>query len=357
MNAYEQVQAQLREEPRTWLVTGAAGFIGSSLSEALLKLGQRVVGLDNFATGHARNLGDVARAVGEEAWARFSFLEGDVRRLDDVREAVRGVDAALHHAAFVSVPGSLKDPALNNAVNVEGFLNLLLAAKDANVKRVVYASSSAVYGDSAALPAAEADIGRSLSPYATSKFVNELYADLFARSYGVRSVGLRYFNIFGPRQDPGGAYAAVISKWADRLLAGERCVIYGDGSATRDFCFVANVVQANLLAAVGEDAATNEGHAVYNIGNGARTTTAELYAALRDALADVTGGNELRALEPLFEPPRAGDVKDSQADIGKAERELGYLPLVSLDEGLRRTLEWYARAASAGLIQPKMSVR
>ena len=337
---YQALQAHLRDHPKTWLITGAAGFIGSSLLETLLNLGQKVVGLDNYATGHARNLDDVARAVGPEAWRRFTFHEGDIRNLEDCKAAMRGVDYVLHHAAFVSVPGSLEDPITNNAVNVDGFLNVLLAAKEYEVKRVVYASSSAVYGDNTSLPATEAKLGNSLSPYATSKYMNELYADLFARSYGVHSVGLRYFNIFGPRQDPNGAYAAVIPKWIDKLLARERCTIFGDGSSSRDFCFVANVVQANLLAATVDDKAAID--RVYNIGNGGRTTTAELYTWLRDSLAEVTGEADLKRLGAHHEPPRPGDVAHSQADITQASKALGYAPHVSVDEGIRRTLRWYA---------------
>ena len=337
---YPTLQAHLRDHPRTWLITGAAGFIGSNLLETLLNLGQTVVGLDNYATGHARNLDDVARAVGPEAWRRFTFHRGDIRKPEDCKTAMQGVDYVLHHAAFVSVPGSLEDPVTNNAVNVGGFLNVLLAAKESDVKRVVYASSSAVYGDNTSLPATEAHLGKSLSPYATSKYMDELYADLFARSYGVRTVGLRYFNIFGPRQDPNGAYAAVIPRWIDKLLAHEPCTIFGDGSSSRDFCFVANVVQANLLAATVEGEAAVD--RVYNIGNGERTSTAELYTWLRDNLAEVTGESELKRLKVHHKPTRPGDVAHSQADITEASRALGYAPQVSVDEGIRRTLRWYA---------------
>ena len=340
---YSQLQARLRDHPKTWLITGAAGFIGSNILETLLNLGQRVVGLDNFVTGYARNLDDVRQAVGDEAWSHFTSKEGDIRNKEDLSAALQdghnGVDYVLHHAAFVSVPGSLADPVTNNAVNVDGFLNVLLAAKEYGVKRVVYASSSAVYGDNQALPATEPHIGHSLSPYATSKYVNELYADLFARAYGVQSTGLRYFNIFGPRQDPNGAYAAVIPRWIDKLLAHERCTIFGDGASSRDFCFVENVVQANLLAATAEGEALS---GAYNIGNGGRTTTLELYHWLRDALAEMLGDAALRKLEPRHEPPRPGDVAHSQADISKAAKELGYAPRVSVDEGVRRTLNWYA---------------
>jgi UDP-N-acetylglucosamine 4-epimerase len=340
---YHLLQERLRRAPRTWLVTGAAGFIGSHLLETLLKLEQRVVGLDNFATGHRHNLDEVQRAVGEAAWSRFRFIEGDISDLATCREALAGVDAVLHQAAFVSVPGSIEDPLLNHQRNVTGFLNLLVAAQERGLKRFVYASSSAVYGDAETLPAREEAVGNALSPYAASKAMDELYAGVFTRLHGLEAIGLRYFNIFGPRQDPNGAYAAVIPKWTARLLSGQRGVIFGDGSATRDFCFVGNVVQANVLAATTENPAAFGG--VFNVGNGGATTTRALYETLRDRLAEVTGREDLRRLEPRFDPPRPGDIAHSRADIGRAQRLLGFEPDVSVEEGLRRTLAWYAARA------------
>lgn len=341
--AYSALKERLQEAPQTWLITGVAGFIGSNLLETLLGLGQQVVGLDNFATGHRHNLDEVERSVGGTAWSRFRLIEGDVSDLETCRGALSGVDVVLHQAAFVSVPGSIENPLLNHERNVTGFLNLLVAAQEVGLKRLVYASSSAVYGDSEALPAREEDVGNALSPYAVSKYMDELYAGVFARLHGLEVVGLRYFNIFGPRQDPEGAYAAVIPKWTARLLSGGSGVIFGDGTATRDFCFVGNVVQANLLAATTSNpAALGE---AYNIGNGGVTTTKELYGTLKERLAEVTGREDIRGLEPRFDPPRLGDIAHSRADIGKAARLLGFEPEVSVDEGLRRTLEWYAAKA------------
>ncbi len=249
LTAYDQLQQHLTSEPCTWLVTGVAGFIGSNLLETLLKLNQRVVGLDNFATGHSRNLTEVQGLVSAPQWARFKFIEGDIRTLADCERACAGVDHVLHQAALGSVPRSLEDPIATNRANIDGFLNMLVAARDAKVKSFTYAASSSTYGDHPALPKVEANIGKPLSPYAVTKYVNELYADVFARCYGFHTIGLRYFNVFGPRQDPNGAYAAVVPKWTAALLKGEPIYINGDGQTSRDFCFVANAVQANLLAA------------------------------------------------------------------------------------------------------------
>jgi UDP-N-acetylglucosamine 4-epimerase len=340
---YGALQETLRAAPKTWLVTGVAGFIGSNLLEALLKLGQRVVGLDNFATGYRHNLDEVRQVVGDAAWSRFRFIEGDISDFATCKAALAGVDTLLHQAAFVSVPGSIEDPLLNHESNVTGFLNLLVAAQEAGLQRFVYASSSAVYGDAEALPAREEDVGNALSPYAVSKTIDELYAGVFARLHGLKTIGLRYFNIFGPRQDPSGAYAAVIPKWTAQLLSGQSGVIFGDGSATRDFCFVGNVVQANLLAAT-TDHPEALGSAL-NVGNGGATTTKALYETLRDRLAEVTGREELRGLAPRFAPPRLGDIAHSRADISKAARLLGFEPDVSVEEGLKRTLTWYAARA------------
>ena len=336
--AYLALQSQLRQQPCTWLVTGVAGFIGSHLLETLLGLGQRVVGLDNFATGHQHNLDEVQSAVGAAAWQNFRFIEGDIRNLADCQRACQGVDRVLHQAALGSVPRSLADPITTNAANVTGFLNMLVAARDASVKRFVYAASSSTYGDHPGLPKVEDIIGKPLSPYAVTKYVNELYADVFARSYGMASIGLRYFNVFGPRQDPNGAYAAVIPKWAAAMLAGETVYINGDGQTSRDFCFVANAVQANLLAAMTEDAAAI--NQVYNVAVGDQTDLKGLHTMLGCALAAVRPG--LQVAPPEHRDFRAGDVRHSRADVGKAGRLLGYAPSHDLSNGLRVAADWFA---------------
>lgn len=336
MTRYEQVQAELQAQPKVWLVTGAAGFIGSNLVEKLLRLGQRVVGLDNFATGHRRNLDEVRDLVGSDNWSRFNFIEGDIRVLDDCHGACAGVDFVLHQAALGSVPRSLKDPLASHAANVDGFVNMLVAARDAAVKRFVYASSSSVYGDHPALPKVEANIGRPLSPYAATKRINEIYADVFSRSYQLPTVGLRYFNVFGPRQDPNGAYAAVIPKWFAAFLSGADVVINGDGETSRDFCYIENVVQANLLAAVTESSVTSR---VYNIACGDRTTLRQLFSAIESALSNK--GMSVLQRSPTFQPERAGDVRHSLADITAARCDIGYLPSHSLSAGLLSACEWY----------------
>lgn len=342
---YEAVQAELRQRPRTWLVTGAAGFIGSNLVEKLLTLGQRVIGLDNFSTGYQHNLDDVRAGVGGEAWGGFEFIEGDIRDLETCRRACDGVDYVLHQAALGSVPRSLADPIATNASNITGFLNMLVAARDAGVKRFVYAASSSTYGDHPGLPKVEDRIGRPLSPYAVTKYVNELYADVFQRSYGIECVGLRYFNVFGRRQDPNGAYAAVIPKWVGQLLAGERCRINGDGETSRDFCYIENVVQVNLLAALVQgEGVTGE---VYNVAVGDRTTLNQLYTAIRDGLAEHRP--EVAGVEPEYGPFRAGDVRHSQADVSKAQGRLGYEPVFGLYSGLTNTLGWYIDQAMAAV--------
>ena len=340
--AYAQLQTQLRQQPQTWLVTGVAGFIGSHLLETLLGLGQRVVGLDNFATGHRHNLDEVRALVGEAAWARFNFIEGDIRHQADCQRACAGVDRVLHQAALGSVPRSITDPITTNAANVTGFLNMQVAARDAQVQRFVYAASSSTYGDHPGLPKVEDTIGKPLSPYAVTKLVNELYADVFARIYGLPSIGLRYFNVFGPRQDPNGAYAAVIPKWAAAMLGGEPVLINGDGETSRDFCFVANAVQANLLAAMtADEAAVNQ---VYNVAVGDQTTLNGLHAMLVEAMAAARPG--LQASPPEYRAFRAGDVRHSKADITKACERLGYQPSHDIRAGLAAAAAWYTNQSA-----------
>lgn len=337
MDCYEKVLNQLLTEPRTWLVTGVAGFIGSNLLEKLLLLDQAVVGLDNFATGKQSNLLEVQQIVSPEQWQRFRFVEGDIRELETCREVCNGVDYILHEAALGSVPRSIEDPITSNESNVSGFLNMLVAARDARVKRMVYAASSSTYGDHPGLPKVEEQIGRPLSPYAVTKYVNELYADVFTRTYGLESIGLRYFNVFGPRQDPEGAYAAVIPCWIRALIKGETVHINGTGETSRDFCYVDNVVQMNLLAATCTDpAAVNQ---VYNTAVNARTSLNELFAKLHGRL--LPHYPHLRGCTPVYRDFRQGDVLHSQADIGKAARLLGYSPTHSVDNGLDAALPWY----------------
>lgn len=341
MKGYGEVQQEVRSRPERWLVTGAAGFIGSNLVEALLRLGQSVVGLDNFATGRWTNLEEVRDRVGADAWERFRFLEDDIRDPAACRAACAGVDRVLHEAALGSVPRSLADPVTTNAVNVDGTLNVLVAARDAGVKRLVFASSSSVYGDHPGLPKVEEATGRPLSPYAITKVTNEHYASVFQRHFGLETVGLRYFNVFGRRQDPAGAYAAVVPRWIDNLLAGRPCEIHGDGETSRDFCFVENVVQANVLAAlVPAGDAVGE---VYNVAVGERTTLNDLFAMIRGALARERP--ELAAVQPVYTAFRAGDVRHSHASIEKVQMRLGYVPTYTVQEGLQEALPWYVERA------------
>lgn len=335
-DSLDLLSSRLGGQTHTWLVTGAAGFIGSNLVETLLRLDQRVIGLDNFDAGYARNLDVVREAVGGERAARFEFVEGSIEDAALCRRVCDGVDFILHQAALGSVPRSIEEPVAAHAANVTGFVNILTAAKDARVRRVVYASSSAVYGDEPTLPKREELIGAALSPYAATKLIDEIYAGTFARVYGLKSVGLRYFNVFGPRQDPAGAYAAVIPKWIAALRDGEPITINGDGGATRDFCFIANVVQANLLAALTD---TGEPSAVFNVAVQEETSLNELFAALRALL--VEAGLDVSAAQPAYGPERAGDIRHSVADIGKICRALGYAPTHSLAEGVRAALPWY----------------
>jgi UDP-N-acetylglucosamine 4-epimerase len=338
----QDLESSLRAQPRRWLVTGAAGFIGSHLLESLLRLGQRVVSLDNFATGHRRNLDHVRAAVGEEAWLRHEFVEGDIVDVATCRRVCAGVDIVLHQAALGSVPRSIADPLATHAANATGFVNMLAAAKDAGVRRFVYAASSSTYGDHPGLPKVEDVIGRPLSPYAVTKYLNELYAGVFARCYGVEAIGLRYFNVFGPRQDPEGPYAAVIPRWAQAMLAGEPCAINGDGETSRDFCFVANAVQANLRAALVDEAAAVD--QVYNVAVGGRTTLNELHRGLAEAICAECPG--LRIVPPVYADFRAGDVRHSQAEVSKAGRLLGYAPSHDLRTGLREVVRWYVSSVA-----------
>ena len=335
--ALRVLTSQLRAAPMRWLVTGSAGFIGSHLVETLLRLGQEVKSLDNFETGHRHNLEEVRAAVGEERWRAHEFLEADIVDPDACRHACREVDAVLHQAALGSVPRSINDPVRTHAANATGFLNMLVAARDAHVSRFVYASSSSIYGDAPELPKVEDRIGLPLSPYALTKYANELYAGVFGRCYGMASMGLRYFNVFGARQDPEGAYAAVIPRWVEAMLHGRPIVIYGDGETTRDFCYIANVVQANLLAATTrEPGALGQ---VYNIAVGGRMSLNELFASLRDRVTK--RHPDLTIPAPVHEPFRSGDVRHSQADVTKARRLLEYDPTYDVRAGLDEALPWY----------------
>lgn len=337
LTAYDRLRQTLPLRPKRWLVTGCAGFIGSHLVETLLRLNQRVIGLDNFATGYQRNLDEIRDALVSDQWRNFRFIEGDIRQSGDCRQACQDVDYVLHQAALGSVPRSLADPQTTNATNIDGFLNMLVAARDAGVQRFVYAASSSTYGDHPALPKVEDAIGNPLSPYAVTKRVNEMYADVFGRCYGLASIGLRYFNVFGPRQDPEGAYAAVIPRWTRQMLLGEEVRIHGDGETSRDFCFVDNAVQANLLAAtIDNSEAVNQ---IYNVALNERTSLNALFGLLRDVLC--THRPELDVAAPVHGEFREGDVRHSQADIAKATRLLGYVPTHRLADGIQIAMPWY----------------
>jgi UDP-N-acetylglucosamine 4-epimerase len=334
---YSKIKQNLLNSPKTWLITGVAGFIGSNLLETLLKLNQTVIGLDNFSTGHRHNLDDVKALVDPSQWERFSFLEGDIRDLAICHQACTGVDYVLHQAALGSVPRSIEDPITTNQNNIDGFLNMLVAARDASVDRFVYAASSSTYGDHPGLPKVEDLIGKPLSPYAVTKYVNELYADVFARTYSMSCIGLRYFNIFGRRQDPNGAYAAVIPKWFAGLLKEEPVYINGDGETSRDFCYIDNCVQANILAAVADNPeAVNR---VYNVAFGERTTLNELLGFIQDRIEVFRP--DLDRVAPVYRDFRPGDVRHSLADITAARDLLGYVPRYSVRSGLDEAARWY----------------
>jgi UDP-N-acetylglucosamine 4-epimerase len=339
MSKYDEVKKQLIQTPKTWLVTGVAGFIGSNLLETLLLLNQKVIGLDNFATGHQHNLDEVKTEVSLQQWDNFTFIKGDIRNFEDCEKALSTenltVDYILHQAALGSVPRSIADPILTNSANITGFVNMLTAAKNAKVSTFVYAASSSTYGDHPALPKVEENIGRPLSPYAVTKYVNELYADVFNKTYGLNTTGLRYFNVFGKRQDPDGAYAAVIPKWTAAMIENQDLFINGDGETSRDFCFVENAVQANILAATANEEGKNQ---VYNVALGDRTTLNELFSNLVTALKS----NEVNyAKQAIYQEFRAGDVRHSQADISKAKNLIGYQPEFRIQQGINKAMPWY----------------
>ena len=335
MSRYEKEINKLKIEPKSWLITGVAGFIGSNILEKLLKLNQRVVGLDNLSTGFKHNLDQVKDLVEPEQWKNFNYIKGDICNLNDCLSACDEVDYVLHQAALGSVPRSIIDPVETNRVNIEGFLNMLLASRDSQVKSFTYAASSSTYGDHPALPKVEENIGKPLSPYAVTKYVNELYASVFSKSYNLKSIGLRYFNVFGPRQNPDGAYAAVVPKWTAAMLSDSDVMIYGDGETSRDFCFVKNVVQANILAATAKDTSKDE---VYNIAFGDRTSLNDLFLSIKLSLSD-NGHNYNN--KPIYSDFREGDVRHSQADISKVKKLLGYLPSHNISSGIAESMVWY----------------
>jgi len=342
MSTYQTLKHNLSQSSSRWLITGVAGFIGSNLLETLLKLNQQVIGLDNFSTGYQHNLDQVHELVGDQAWGKFQLIEGDIRQLEYCNKAMQGVDYVLHQAALGSVPRSIEDPILTNENNVSGFLNILTAARDAGVKRFVYAASSSTYGDHPGLPKVENIIGKPLSPYAVTKYVNELYADVYARCYGLNSIGLRYFNVFGARQDPNGAYAAVIPQWIAALITNQPLRINGDGETTRDFCFIDNVVQANLLAAL-----TNKPEAInqiYNVALNETTSLNQLYAAMKQLLSE--SFLHIQGHQATYQEFRNGDIRHSQADISKAQELLDFVPSHRVHDGLREAMDWYKKNLS-----------
>ncbi len=340
LKSYTQIREQLKANPQRWLITGVAGFIGSNLLQALLELDQTVIGLDNFSTGYRHNLAEVQQAVSTARWNRFEFIEGDIRELVDCRRAVDGVDHVLHQAALGSVPRSIENPINTNNNNISGYLNMLVASRDASVQSFTYAASSSTYGDHPGLPKVEEQIGRPLSPYAVTKLVNELYAEVFASCYDFPSIGLRYFNVFGPRQDPQGAYAAVIPKWIASLLAGETVQINGDGETSRDFCYIDNAVQANILAAMANSTAKNQ---VYNVAVGDRTSLNKLLELLTNSLGSLQASKVSQ--RPEYGDFRSGDVRHSQASIEKINRFLGYEPTHAVVRGIEATCQWFVDRA------------
>lgn len=340
MNRYEEIKNKLRKNPKRWLITGVAGFIGSNLLESLLKLDQNVVGLDNFATGYKHNLDEVKSLVSASQWSRFEFKHGDIRDYEVCIESTKGVDYVLHQAALGSVPRSISDPLSVNSTNISGFLNVLQASKEEGVRSFTFAASSSTYGDHPALPKVEENIGNPLSPYAVTKCVNELYASVYARSYGFKAIGLRYFNVFGKRQDPNGAYAAVIPKWIASMIQDEEVFINGDGETSRDFCFIENTIQMNILGATAPDEAKNQ---IYNVAVGERTSLNNLYAAIKNSLS--TYDIHVEA-DPTYRDFRSGDVRHSQADISKAKHGLGYNPEFTLLEGIEKAMPWYLKFLS-----------
>ena len=335
MKDFQKKCEKLKKNPKTWLVTGVAGFIGSNILEKLLQLNQNVIGLDNLSTGYMHNLDEVKLYVSESQWSKFSFVNGNISRIEDCKNVIKGVDHVLHQAALGSVPRSILDPIQTNQSNIDGFLNILVAAKDANVSSFTYAASSSTYGDHEALPKVENKIGNPLSPYAITKYVNELYAEIFSKCYDFHSIGLRYFNVFGKRQDPNGAYAAVIPKWVNSMIANEQVFINGDGKTSRDFCYVENAVQANILSALSQKKSKNN---VYNIAFGERTTLIDLFNSLKDEL---TKNQKDYILEPKYSEFREGDVRHSQADISKAKNMISYEPSYSLLDGIGEIIPWY----------------
>lgn len=341
---YDACLADLRQNPRTWLVTGVAGFIGSNLMQTLLENGQTVVGLDDFTTGHQHNLNAVLAEVevshGQDAAKRFSFVEGSIQNPYDCMQACRGVDVILHQAALGSVPRSLKQPLRYHHNNSTGFVNMLEAARHSGVKRFVYASSSSVFGDSPVLPKLEDNIGKPLSPYALSKCSNEHYADLYGRVYDMECMGLRYFNVFGRRQDPQGAYAAVMPLWFKNFIHHLPVHINGDGETSRDFCYIDNAVQANILCGITDN--PDAANTVYNVACGERTSLNQLFGMIRDLVAERYP--HARDMQPNYRDFRPGDVRHSLADISRARNLLGYEVLADVREGLKRTADWYINA-------------
>ena len=337
MQQYTETKKELLENPKVWLVTGVAGFIGSNLAEALLKLNQKVIALDNFATGHKYNLEHVKNSVTAKQWSNFKFIEGDITNFETCQEITKNIDIILHQAALGSVPRSIDNPVVSNYNNVTGFLNMLTAAKDNGVKRFVYASSSSVYGDSEELPKLEARTGNLLSPYAVTKYVNELYMGVFHKCYGMESIGLRYFNVFGKRQDPNGAYAAVMPKWIGQILEGEDLFINGDGETSRDFTYIDNVVQANILAGTTDNPGAY-GQA-FNTAIGGRETLNNLYGAIVSGIKENLPNLEIK--EPIYRDFRAGDIRHSNANVDKMKDLLGYEPTHTLETGLSESIAWY----------------